>query len=89
VNGTGYSSSRIQFGTPTTYYRKSSAEAALNHYPVDSHLTVYYDPENPAEAVLDRTSPGGLEYFITGIILLVMTVLVILYPAHTTDVTNP
>jgi hypothetical protein len=45
-------------------------------------LTVYYDPENPAEAVVDRTSPGGLQYIISGMILLVMAVLASLYPAH-------
>jgi hypothetical protein len=89
VNGVGYSSSRVHFGTPTTYIRKSSAEAAISHYPVDSHSTVYYDPENPAEAVLDRTSPGGLEYIIIGIMLLVLPALVIIYPAHTTTATNP
>jgi len=50
ANGTGYSSSCVQFGGPTTYIRKSSAEAAISPYPVGSHLTVYYNPENPAEA---------------------------------------
>jgi hypothetical protein len=52
-------------------------------------VTVYYDPENPAEAVLDRTSPGGLEYIISGIIILFMMALVIMYPAHNTAPTNP
>ena len=89
VNGTGYSSRQVQFGTPTTYLRKPSAEAAVSRYPADARLTVYYNPENPAEAVLDRTSPGGLEYMISGIILLAMTVLVILYPAHTPAATYP
>jgi hypothetical protein len=82
VNGAGYSSSRIQFGTPTTYIRRSSADAAVSQYPVGSQVTVYYDPENPAEAVLDRTSPGGLEYIIFGIIMLVMMVLILMYPSH-------
>jgi hypothetical protein len=89
VNGVGYSSSCVQFGAPTTYIRKSSAEAAIGHYPVNSRLTVYYDPENPAEAVLDRTSPGGLEYIMIGIIFLVLMALVIMYPAHTTAPANP
>jgi hypothetical protein len=84
VNGVGYSSGRIQFGSQTTYIRKSSAEAAISHYPAGSHLTVYYDPENPAEAVLERTSPGGLEYIISGIIILILMALIILYPGHTT-----
>ncbi len=87
VNGVGYSSTRVQFGTPTTYLRKSSADAALSRYPVNSQLTVYYDPENPADAVLDRTSPSGLEYIILGIVLLVMEALVVMYPATTP--TNP
>ena len=47
------------------------------HYTVNGN-----DPENPAEAVVDRTSPGGLQYIISGMILLVMAVLVSLYPAH-------
>jgi hypothetical protein len=89
VNGVAYSCSRVQFGTPTTYIRKSSAEAAIGRYPVDSRLTVYYDPENPADAVLDRISPSGLEYIVSGIILLVLMVLVILYPAHTVTSVNP
>ncbi len=89
VNGAGYSSSRVQLGTPTTYLRKSSADAAVRRYPVDSQLTVYYDPENPAEAVLDRTSPGGLEYIIWGVLLLIMMVLVVFFPAHTTAAMNP
>lgn len=84
VNGAGYRSSCVQFGTPTTYLLKSSAEAVLGRYPVDSHLTVYYNPENPAEAVLDRTSPGGLEYILIGIVFIIMTVVVVMYPAHTT-----
>jgi Protein of unknown function (DUF3592) len=89
VNGVDYSSSRIQFGTPTTYIRTSSAEAAISRYPANSQVTAYYDPENPAEAVLDRTSPGGIEYIIIGIILFVMTALVIMYPAHVGPPTNP
>jgi hypothetical protein len=89
VNGAGYSGSRVQFGTPTTYIRKSSAEAAISHYPANSHVTVYYDPQNPAEAVLDRTSPGGLEYIISGIIILVMMALVIMYSAQNTAPTTP
>jgi hypothetical protein len=78
VNGVGYSSGRIQFASQTTYIRKSSAEAAISHYPAGSHLTPYYDPENPAEAVLDRTAPGGLEYIISGIIILILMALIIL-----------
>jgi len=89
VNGAGYSSSCVQFGTPTTYLRKSSAEAAISHYPANSQLTVYYDPENPKEAVLDRTSPGGLEYIISGVIFLVLTALIMMYPDQTTAPTNP
>jgi len=87
VNGVGYSGSRIQFGSQTSYLRKGRAEAAVSRYPVNSHVTVYYDPENPAEAVLDRTSPSGLEYMVIGIVCLVMMVLVILYPAHGTTET--
>ena len=89
VNGARYSSSRVQFGGSTTYVRKSSAEAAIGHYPANSHVTVSYDPENPAEAVLDRTSPSGLEYIISGIVILVMMALVIMYPAHDTASANP
>jgi hypothetical protein len=89
VNGVGYSSSSVQFDGRTEYLRKSSAEAFLSQYPARSHVTVYYDPENPAEAVLNRTSPAGLQYIVCGIVLLVVMVLVILYPAHDTASTNP
>jgi hypothetical protein len=84
VNGVGYSGSRIQFGSATSYLRKGRAEAAVSRYPVNCPVTVYYDPENPAAAVLDRTSPSGMEYIVIGIVCLVMMVVVILFPAHGT-----
>jgi hypothetical protein len=44
--------------------------AELERYPVTSSVTVYFDPERPADAVLAREDPNYLIAVIGGIILL-------------------
>jgi hypothetical protein len=38
----------------------ANTEATLARYPVGATVTVYYDPANPAECVLERGGPKGL-----------------------------
>lgn len=56
VNGTSYLSSRVQFmnvvsGSST--FRDSLAKNISEEYPVGKTVTVYYDPDNPEDAVLE------------------------------------
>jgi hypothetical protein len=54
VLGQSYTGAKVAFGVAKSYRFRSQAENALAYYPLDSQVTVYYDPSNPAEAVLER-----------------------------------
>ncbi|MBI4671491.1 MAG: DUF3592 domain-containing protein [Chloroflexi bacterium] len=51
------SASRIHFGAPSKLARKRAAEHKLANYPVAARVTVYYNPDAPQDAVLERESP--------------------------------
>ncbi len=61
-----YRSERVSFGD----YRSSSpahAREVVDNYPVGASVRVYFDPENPATAVLEPGTMGGLWIpFLTG-----------------------
>ncbi len=52
VGGTTYSSDRICFGGTYSGGKRSLAKKVADSYPKGKKVTVYYDPENPKEAVL-------------------------------------
>jgi hypothetical protein len=55
VHGQRYQSQRIKAGEQFLNVRISGqAEAAVQKYPIGSTVTVYYNPSNPAESVLER-----------------------------------
>ena len=55
VNGQQYQSQRIKAGEQFLNVRLSGqAEATVQKYPIGSMVTVYYNPSNPAESVLER-----------------------------------
>ena len=52
VGGTTYSGDRIRFGGTYSGGKRSLAKKVADSYPKGKKVTVYYDPENPKEAVL-------------------------------------
>jgi hypothetical protein len=55
VNGQQYQSQRIKAGEQFLNVRLSGqAEATVQKYQIGSTVTVYYNPLNPAESVLER-----------------------------------
>jgi hypothetical protein len=55
VNGQQYQSQRIKAGEQFLNVRLSGqAEATVQKYQIGSTVTVYYNPSNPAESVLER-----------------------------------
>jgi hypothetical protein len=55
VNGQRYQSQRIKAGEQFLNVRvMGQADATVNRYPIGATVTVYYDPKNPAESVLER-----------------------------------
>ncbi len=53
VGNHDWEASRIAFGQ-ILYYQPAEVEAFKAAHPVEAKLPVYYNPANPAEAVLDR-----------------------------------
>jgi hypothetical protein len=52
---------------------RGAAQQVVARYPVGSEVTVFYDPANPGEAVLERTNPvsGPILLFALGAALVV------------------
>lgn len=56
VNGRGYEGTRYFF-TGSGWVDYAAAKSAIDRFPVNSTVEAYYDPKDPAEAVLDRKEP--------------------------------
>ncbi len=72
VEGTPYTGKAIAFGASRSYSNRTKAEAQLGKYPVGGRVTVYYNPENPGEAVLERQAVGTNFMTIGGVVLIVV-----------------
>ena len=59
VNGVQYSSGKISFGEYRTHSR-GPAQAAVDQYPRQAEVVVYYNPDKPEEAVLEPGKMGGI-----------------------------
>jgi hypothetical protein len=73
VMGQPYTGKNISFGGATGYGNPLQVEPKLASYPVGAHVTVYYNPEKPSEAVLERKAGGSKFMMIVGIVLLVIS----------------
>jgi hypothetical protein len=75
VNGTYLQGERLRLGPRVLSSEAADARREITRYPVGSPVTVWYDPQNPADAVLERG--GGavwIEWLICGL-MLALTVL--------------
>lgn len=64
VAGTIYQGNRVAFGASGV--SQKSAEDTLAHFTPGSQISVYYNSQNPAEAVLERQAKGGTLMIIIG-----------------------
>ncbi len=62
VLGTDYVSHTVTFGELAGFQdtKKSIAQKTVNRYPAGSTVTVYYDPQDPKKAVLQRGGDSAL-----------------------------
>lgn len=77
VGGQAFTSDKIAFGAVRNYGLENKAREVLAQYPLGSPVTVYYNPQNPAEAVLKTSASGGRVTLIVGIALLVISLCVV------------
>lgn len=54
VAGVDYSSDRVSFGARTASSLAGLEQGIVKRYPLGAGVTVYYDPANPSQAVLER-----------------------------------
>ncbi len=62
VRGKRQSARRIHFGAPSRMAQKSAAENALAKYPVGARVDVFYNPDKPDDAVLERQAPEARRF---------------------------
>lgn len=71
VLGQSYENNQFSFGSEGTGYdTRKKAEGMLAKYPTGSQTTIYHDPNNPQQAVLERKfdSTGAILAVIVGIL---------------------
>ncbi len=67
--GVIYTGNRIDFGGSSGNSNHNKSEELLAQYPINKTITVYYDPNNPEEAVLEqKMGTGGKVMLIVGIL---------------------
>lgn len=67
-----YDGDRRTFGRAARYKTHDEAEGILARYPVEGVVNVYYNPQKPEEAVLERGFFGSSSDLITGIVLILV-----------------
>lgn len=74
VDGKLYQGKQITFGSGVEFGSRQKAAEYLAQYPVDAEVSVYYNPEKPAEAVLQQVATKTTVGLIIGIVLVVITI---------------
>lgn len=78
VAGHTYTSGRIAFGSPSPN-PAGTGDPATSRYGPGRAVTVYYDPANPADAVLERRDASPLLWIIAAIVFVLAAVFPILF----------
>jgi hypothetical protein len=74
VAGKAYAGKQISFGGTQGYNSPNPVQPILARYPLNTTVPVYYNPEKPSEAVLERIAGGGSKIaMIFGIILIAIS----------------
>jgi hypothetical protein len=72
VAGQSYEGNKIGFGFQQSFGNASKAQAAITRYPVGGQISVFYDPNNSADAVLERKAGGSNASLMIGVVLLII-----------------
>jgi len=72
ISGQTFSGKRISFGGILSQKNQAAVQQSLTHYAPGSLVSVFYDPQNPSEAVLERKAGGFKGGLAIGIICVVL-----------------
>lgn len=72
VGGNTYYGDKLTFGFQQSFSSEAKAQAALQRFPVGGNVTVYYNPANPNEAVLERSAGGFGVSLVIGIVFVLI-----------------
>ena len=64
VDGQRYASQQLKFSIEQSYGTQNGANKILSGYPIGKPVIVYYDPATPTNAVLDRSAPRIILWFV-------------------------
>ena len=79
VSGQNYCSKQVAFGGFSGTGSQKPAEKVVYKYPLNDSVSVYYNPTNPHEAVLEQNVGSGARgALIGGIILIAVSLLTVL-----------
>ncbi|MCU0522065.1 MAG: DUF3592 domain-containing protein [Anaerolineae bacterium] len=70
VAGQSYRAHRVTFGAIKPVKQAAIVKTALERYPLGSQVTVYYNPQKPSEAVLERDATHTQALLVIGIVCL-------------------
>lgn len=73
VGGQLYKSQKVKIGLEQSYGFYNNANKELADYPLNATVTVYYDPAEPTNAVLDRSSSPWYIGYAIGAVLMLMS----------------
>ncbi len=71
VDGKPYTGRNVTLSDPQSYNTAAEATAISNRYLVGRQVNVYYNPQNPATAVIECRKPGNFALLIVGILSLI------------------
>lgn len=72
VAGQEFRSDRYRLGSKHTVMDQKRAAAVAARYPAGTRVDVFYNPQNPADAVLEAGSAGGTVLIVLGVVFLVV-----------------
>ena len=72
VGGQTYTGRDLTFGFTQGYGNEAKAQSVLAKYPPGAQVSVYYDPTDPRQAVLERQAGGYGVGLVLGIVFLVI-----------------
>jgi Protein of unknown function (DUF3592) len=69
INGQRYQSSQISFGSQVGLGNYNAVLKKVVGYPINSMVQVYYNPDNPAQAVLEKSAPASKIFLFVAVLI--------------------